>query len=202
MPFPPATNSEVFKAIELLCKHIANSSTAEQAFISTNIVKIFPLLRSDAELRRLIIQHSAHDGGITRASRRIRASLALDPSSRAPSDEDDQGQAFYQSLRRTLRAWSLPFIGDVRDIFHAVVRKEASKFDNQSMENEQRDYYAKVMPIVQSSGAGKSRLIDRYGVDHLGVAFTFRIGDQNRYPPQEPGDSRAASWGLNAQSQE
>ncbi|KAF8533710.1 hypothetical protein BDD12DRAFT_898077 [Trichophaea hybrida] len=47
-------------------------------------------------------------------------------------------------------------------------------------------YYAQLMPIVQSSGAGKSWLIDEYGKTAVRIVFTLRIGDQSGYPP---GDS-------------
>lgn len=42
------------------------------------------------------------------------------------------------------------------------------------------------MPIVQSSGAGKSRLMDHYGKTHLGVVYTLRVYDQSGYPPGDP----------------
>jgi hypothetical protein len=44
-------------------------------------------------------------------------------------------------------------------------------------------HYAKYMPIVQSSGAGKSRLVDEYGKRAVAIIFTLRRGQQGGYPP-------------------
>jgi hypothetical protein len=39
------------------------------------------------------------------------------------------------------------------------------------------------MPIIQSSGAGKSQLMDEYAKTAVGINFTLRSGEQSGYPP-------------------
>lgn len=118
---------------------------------------------------------------------RLRVALASDPSARTALNAHDSGEEFFKALGRTQAAWNAPFVGEVGGIFYAIVGQEANKFEEEpNMAHGQRNCYAKVMPVVQSSGAGKSRLIDRYGINKLGVIFTFRTGFHSGYPPGDP----------------
>ena len=47
-------------------------------------------------------------------------------------------------------------------------------------------YYAKLIPIIQSSGMGKSRLIDEIGKSHLCITVTLRENGESGYPPGDP----------------
>ena len=47
-------------------------------------------------------------------------------------------------------------------------------------------HYSKFTPIVQSSGVGKSRLVDEFSKKVLGILFTFRMSDDTGYPPGDP----------------
>ena len=48
------------------------------------------------------------------------------------------------------------------------------------------DGYSKVVPVVQSSGARKSRLLDRYGAERVGIIYTIRGKEELEYPPGDP----------------
>lgn len=99
-----------------------------------------------------------------------------DGLSKTPSPMIDI-QYHLRDLHKAQLAWKEPYIGHTAIIFEQAVR-EAARAKHQ--------YLAKIMPIVQSSGAGKSRLIDNYGNSHLGVVYTFRVYDQSGYPPGDP----------------
>ncbi|KAA8893044.1 hypothetical protein FN846DRAFT_914540 [Sphaerosporella brunnea] len=72
----------------------------------------------------------------------------------------------------TQSAWRSRFFGDTVTVFRKVL--EATSI------NADRDY-ARFTPIVQSSGMGKSRLIDQYALHTPGVVFTLRRGNQAAY---------------------
>lgn len=48
------------------------------------------------------------------------------------------------------------------------------------------EYYSKSFSILQSSGSGKSRLVDELGKHHLTIVFTFRKAGDTGYPPGDP----------------
>lgn len=80
-------------------------------------------------------------------------------------------------LARIQAAWRQPFLGPNLTILEEIIKEQSNEFDGKTPP------YAKVMPIVQSSGAGKSRLVDHFAAHHLGVIYTFRLKDQSGYPP-------------------
>jgi hypothetical protein len=73
------------------------------------------------------------------------------------------------------KAWKQDFSGSSLDVFRLVVNDAEKMFSSAN--------YAKFMPIVQSSGAGKSRLVDEYGKTAVGIIFTLRHDKQAGYPP-------------------
>ena len=46
--------------------------------------------------------------------------------------------------------------------------------------------YAKTMPIIQSSGTGKSRLLDEISKEFLTISFILRRPMEDGYPPGDP----------------
>ena len=46
--------------------------------------------------------------------------------------------------------------------------------------------YAKTMPIIQSSGTGKSRLLDEISKEFLTMSFVLRHPAEDGYPPGDP----------------
>jgi hypothetical protein len=47
-------------------------------------------------------------------------------------------------------------------------------------------YYCKLIPILHSSGMGKSRLVNEIGKDIFTISFTLRSGEERGYPPGDP----------------
>jgi len=80
-----------------------------------------------------------------------------------------------RDLHRQQAAWKQEYLGPVATVFASVVTQAEKSFKVSD--------YAKLMAVVQSSGAGKSRLIDEYSKTRVGVIYTFRVGAQSGYPP-------------------
>jgi hypothetical protein len=79
----------------------------------------------------------------------------------------DSGLHPKSSLSRIQEAWRQPYLGTSHPILEGMVRSESVEFDKT------QHPYAKMMPIVQSSGAGKSQLIDRFSETHVGGAWLY-----------------------------
>jgi hypothetical protein len=77
---------------------------------------------------------------------------------------------------RVKKAWVDDFYGDALVCFNEELARAQSNFNLHSQ-------YAKFLPVVQSSGMGKSRLIDQYATTTPGVVFTLRRDYQDGYPP-------------------
>lgn len=83
------------------------------------------------------------------------------------------------SLTRIHAAWNQPYRGTTDAVLTELIRIESAEFEKTNHP------YAKMMPVTQSSGAGKSRLIDQFSQKHLGVVYTFRLENQTGYPPSD-----------------
>ena len=81
-------------------------------------------------------------------------------------------------LTKAQKAWGGTFFGDTHTTFARYFKllDYESAFDPETM-------YSKFMPILQFSGAGKSRLIDWYATVVPGICFTLRQRWQTGYPP-------------------
>ncbi|KAI5781001.1 hypothetical protein DFH27DRAFT_529416 [Peziza echinospora] len=90
------------------------------------------------------------------------------------------------NVQKWNEAWTQPFQGDGARTFQLVLEQNETFFDPTI-------YYAKVLPIIQSSGMGKSRLIAEFSRLHCGVIFTFRTNKQTGYPP---GDSEVTKYSI------
>ncbi|KAA8903422.1 hypothetical protein FN846DRAFT_985347 [Sphaerosporella brunnea] len=73
-------------------------------------------------------------------------------------------------------AWKKDYLGGSIDVFRSVVGDAQKAFGDHR-------HYAKFFPIIQSSGAGKSRMIDEYSKSSVGIVFTLRLRSQTGYPP-------------------
>jgi hypothetical protein len=91
-------------------------------------------------------------------------------------DTDDRDTETYGNFDSVRKAWKDDFSGSSLAVFHRVVNAAERDFSTYS-------HYAKLMTIVQSSGAGKSRLLDEYSKTTTGIIFTLRHGQQGGYPP-------------------
>lgn len=83
------------------------------------------------------------------------------------------------SLTRIQAAWNQPYRGTTDAVLAELIRSESAEFEKTNHP------YAKMMPVIQSSGAGKSRSIDQFSQKHLGVVYTFRLKNQTGYPPSD-----------------
>jgi hypothetical protein len=73
--------------------------------------------------------------------------------------------------------WKRPFQGGSVDVLRGLLLGEEKAFDKDR-------FYAKTIPIIQSSGTGKSRLVDELGKEFLTVSFVLRHpGDDVTWPP-------------------
>ena len=74
--------------------------------------------------------------------------------------------------------WRGEFIGGSVDILRNLVLGEETEFGV--------NRYAKIIPIIQSSGTGKSRLLDEISKEFLTMYFTLRHPAEDGYPPGDP----------------
>lgn len=68
----------------------------------------------------------------------------------------------------------------------SLVAMKQMIYTNQALQLQHEPYYAKLIPIIQSSGMGKSRLIDEIGKSHLCITVTLRENGESGYPPGDP----------------
>lgn len=99
------------------------------------------------------------------------------PSAIAPTSSRSQ---FLGSVLRLLHEqWNSeyrgPAITALRDQIEAYESLDGSVWDNR--------YYAKIIPVIQSSGMGKSRLIDQLSKEHVGLSYVLRSNGESGYPP-------------------
>ena len=97
------------------------------------------------------------------------------------------------ALKQVHRHWNTRFCGHAKLALH----EKLLAYDN-SPEHRHRNVYAKIIPIIQSSGMGKSRLMDEMSKTNLTILFTFRKNSESGYPPGDPEITRfvdkALSW--------
>lgn len=163
---------------QILMNEAPTQSDAE--FFLKNMRDVVAIISGNATLCQTVLA-----GNISEAYQILRQQIAQDDSSSILPHEQ-QDISFFRALRRTQDAWTAPYVGKAEQIFHAAIVDESGKFNDKLQKEFSQDYYAKVMPVVQSSGAGKSRLLDHYSTKHLGVSYTFRTGTQSGYPPGDP----------------
>jgi hypothetical protein len=70
----------------------------------------------------------------------------------------------------TVRSWSVPYRGNIAEVVY-----EYMEFHNNP------DLYARVLTIVQSSGMGKSRMIDELSKHHFVIPLNLRDGESGRF---------------------
>lgn len=69
----------------------------------------------------------------------------------------------------TVRAWDGPYMGTAHDCLYNAMHKH--------QKNETA--YGRILSIVQSSGTGKSRMVDELSKKHLVVPINLRPIDEN-----------------------
>lgn len=78
--------------------------------------------------------------------------------------------------------WNTEFYGSALDALKEKIKHEEGSVN--------KDLYAKIIPIIQSSGTGKSRLVDELGKEFLSISFVFRLDGESGYPPGDPRDHK------------
>ncbi|KAF8541146.1 hypothetical protein BDD12DRAFT_803959 [Trichophaea hybrida] len=88
-----------------------------------------------------------------------------------------------KSLKSLHTSWNVDFYGDA----NKALKEKIQALEAQMMaEAGAPTYYCKLIPIIQSSGMGKSRLVDETSKDLFTISFTLRSGEESGYPPGDP----------------
>ena len=76
---------------------------------------------------------------------------------------------------RLHKDWTAEFLGGSALFLRDLILAEEREF--------QSNTYAKMIPIIQSSGTGKSRLLDEISKEFLSISFVLRHPGENGFPP-------------------
>lgn len=69
-----------------------------------------------------------------------------------------------------------------------IIRDQEERWYKDNSEVSQSEvYYAKTLPIIQSSDTGKYRLVDEMGIDIVTICFIFGLEGQTAHPPGDTG---------------
>jgi hypothetical protein len=75
--------------------------------------------------------------------------------------------------------WGNEFLGYSVDVLRNLLLVQEKEFPATT-------YYSKTIPIIQSSGTGKSRLLDEISKEFLTTCFVLRHRGDDGYPPGDP----------------
>jgi hypothetical protein len=107
----------------------------------------------------------------------------LPHSSSSAADPTDDDSVISGDLHRIQISWTTKFRGNSLKTFSSVLDDLEDTYN--------KKYYAKVLPVAQSSGVGKPRLLDELSKERVGLCFTHRLANQSGYPP---GDVEIANY--------
>ena len=79
-------------------------------------------------------------------------------------------------FRGLYQGWNTKFKGASARALRKLVRAEETNFWAAA-------HYSKTIPIIQSSGTGKSHLLDEISKDFLTVTFVLKLQGEAGYPP-------------------
>ncbi|KAF8249115.1 hypothetical protein K440DRAFT_641481 [Wilcoxina mikolae CBS 423.85] len=88
-----------------------------------------------------------------------------------------------KNLKSLYTSWTADYYGDANKTLMQKIQKLE---ETMSAEAGAPTYYCKLIPILQSSGMGKSRLVNEIGKDIFTISFTLRSGEESGYPPGDP----------------
>lgn len=78
-------------------------------------------------------------------------------------------------MNATIKAWDLPYVGRAVSLLHdAINQMNVTRQSRPDKDNE----YANFVPIVQSSGTGKSRLVNELARCVFTLPFNIRPGGE------------------------
>jgi len=97
------------------------------------------------------------------------------------------------TLQNVYRHWNTKFCGHAK----LALQEKLLEYEN-SIQHYHQIARTKIIPIIQSSGMGKSRLIDEISKSHLTILFTFRKNGESGFPLGDPEIThfvdKALSW--------
>lgn len=169
----------VSEILEKLIAHVDQGCSTLPPDIDLDSMKVAYLLGSEESLEAAIKREDF-------PAVLEQLSTLLNPDLDSTTDIDKVPSDTLLSLRKTQIAWRRNFIGETYETFVRFIAMQEEKFDP-------RYVYSRFMPIVQASGAGKSRLIDTHLKNVAGVCYTLRSGGQSGYPP---GDTEITDFVL------
>lgn len=75
------------------------------------------------------------------------------------------------SLSATVKSWAIPYHGDAHQVLRVAIKK---------MEEERNieHAYANMVSIIQSSGTGKSRMVDQLATVEFVFPFNLRLEEE------------------------
>jgi hypothetical protein len=80
-------------------------------------------------------------------------------------------ETFSNGIPATVQSWTHPFQGNVEEVLCQYIRTGADSL------------YARTLHIVQSSGMGKSRMVDQFSKKYFVIPLNLRDGDGKFYHP-------------------
>ena len=182
------SNSDIFRCFQHIEDNIdaCNLSEATRTFVLDNS-EILNYIEEKESFRKLIDKKQFEKAG-KRLTEFHETSM---PTERRKKTRQSRTTGVATGLlNRIQQAWSRDFTGDTTTRFQDFLEKSESNFNSNK-------HYTKVIAVVQSSGAGKSRLMDELSKRSVGIVFTLRFGDQSGYPP---GDIEVTKLLLNSVS--
>lgn len=90
----------------------------------------------------------------------------------------------YDNLESLYDRWKDRYYGNSLKAFLSNINHYQSEWPT-------KNYYSRAVSIVQSSGTGKSRLVDEITKRFLGISFALRLEGETGYPP---GDSEITRY--------
>ncbi|KAL5521492.1 hypothetical protein ACEPAF_2240 [Sanghuangporus sanghuang] len=89
----------------------------------------------------------------------------------------------------TIAAWEIPYQGTLHEeLWNHISRLYAA-------EKKDKDQYANMCAIIQSSGTGKSRMVDQLGTEHFVIPICLRDPKTTGFPPP---DDKVRKYFLNS----
>ena len=171
--------------VQNIQRHKKSIAKDVNAFVKRSLSEVVDVLSSDNSLVRRFQELVVSEDwdGVQRELRLIFPAIGSQIS---------KSQTFVAtgSVHSLHIAWKKPFTGNALVNLCKVLDTLEGRYPDAS-------YYAKILPIIQSSGVGKSRLVDELSKLRVGLFFTLRKRGQSGYPP---GDHEVTEFFLTAQT--
>jgi hypothetical protein len=81
-------------------------------------------------------------------------------------------ESFYNGVIATVESWTFPYQGNVANVAYDYLNSCTDP-----------NIYARILTIVQSSGMGKSRMVDEFSKEHFVIPLNLRDGNQGDLNP-------------------